>query len=230
MHFDLRRIALRAAIPLALGLALASGGLGVGSPSAVDASHRANRQAFHDQMRTLWAGDHIVWTRCVIVSAGTLPVVGDDLGLLPDTTATIERLLANQTAIGNAFKPFYGEAAGDELTRLLEIHINTAAELILAAKAGDEAGIADASARWYANADEIAAFLHGLNPRNWPLEAVEGLLEAHLDLTLEEALARLNGDYKGDIAAYDKVHAQILTLADALSAGVIAQFPQKFAP
>jgi hypothetical protein len=230
MYFELRRIALRSAMPLALGLALASGGLGVGSPSTVDASQRANRQAFHDQMRTLWAGDHIVWTRCVIVSAGTLPVVGpDDLGLLPDTTATIERLLQNQTAIGNAFKPFYGEAAGDELTGLLETHINTAAELILAAKAGDGDAVADASARWYANADEIAAFLNGLNPRHWPLAAVDGLLEAHLDLTLEEAVARLNRDYEGDIAAYDKVHAQILTLADALSAGIIAQFPQKFA-
>jgi hypothetical protein len=224
MDIELRRIARRSALPLALGLALASGGFGVGSPSAVDASQRANRQAFHDEMRTLWAGDHIVWTRCVIVSAGTLSD-----GLLPDTGATIQRLLANQTAIGNAFKPFYGEAAGDELTRLLEIHINTAAELILAAKAGDADAVADASSRWYANADEIAAFLNGLNPRHWPLDAVDGLLEAHLDLTLEEAVARLNGDYEGDIAAYDRVHAQILTLADALSAGIIAQFPQKFA-
>jgi hypothetical protein len=224
MDFRIRRIALRSAMPLALGLALASGGLGVGSPSTVDASHRANRQAFHDQMRTLWAGDHIVWTRCVIVSAGTLP---DDL--LPDTGDTIQRLLANQTAIGDAFRPFYGDAAGDELTRLLRIHINTAAELILAAKAGDADAVADASARWYANADEIAAFLNGLNPRNWPLEAVDGLLEAHLDLTLEEAVARLQGRYQDDIDAYDRVHAQILTLADALSAGIIAQFPQKFA-
>ena len=184
----------------------------------------ANRQAFHDQMRTLWAGDHIVWTRCVIVSAATLPD-----GVLPDTGDTIQRLLQNQTAIGDAFKPFYGEAAGDELTALLETHINTAAELILAAKAGDEAAAADASARWYANADEIAAFLNGLNPEHWPLGTVEGLLETHLDLTLEEAVARLNADYPGDIAAYDRVHAQILTLADALSAGIIAQFPQKFA-
>lgn len=224
MRFTVGKLGVLGGLSLWLVVAL---GAAVATPVQVtDAARGAptNRQAFHDQMRTLWAGDHIVWTRCVIVSAATLPD-----SVLPDTGDTIQRLLQNQTAIGDAFRPFYGEAAGDELTALLETHINTAAELILAAKAGDEAAAADASARWYANADEIAGFLNGLNPENWPLETVEGLLEAHLDLTLEEAVARLNRDYPGDIAAYDRVHAQILTLADALSAGIIAQFPQRFA-
>ena len=223
MNLGVRRIAMPAALVVGLGLALGSGALGPGSAPTVDASNRANRQAFHDQMRTLWAGDHIVWTRCFIVSVGTLPEN------LPDTEATTARLLANQTAIGNAFKPFYGDQVGEELTDLLRTHILTAAQLIAAAKAGDADAVAAASEAWYANADEIAAFLHELNPRNWPLAAVEGLLEAHLDLTLEEAVARLQGRYSDDVAAYDRVHAQILTLADALSAGIIAQFPQKFA-
>jgi hypothetical protein len=219
----LRRYLLLASVGLGLAVALAAASF---NPSATTDAARgapANRQALHDQMRTLWAGDHIVWTRCFIVSAATLPEN------LPDTDATTLRLLANQTAIGNAFKPFYGEAAGDELTALLELHIITAAELIAAAKAGDAAGVEAASDAWYANADEIAAFLHELNPNNWPLATVESLLEAHLDLTLEEAGARLGGDYTADIAAYDRVHAQILQLADALSSGIIAQFPQKFA-
>jgi hypothetical protein len=195
------------------------------SVQVTDAARGApmNRQALHDQMRTLWAGDHIVWTRCFIVSAATLP---DNL---PDTEATTLRLLENQVAIGDAFKPFYGEEAGNHLTDLLTIHIVTAAELIAAAKAEDADRVEAASAAWYANAEEIAAFLHELNPENWPLETVEGLLEAHLDLTLGEAVARLEGRYQDDIDAYDDVHAQILTLADALSAGIIAQFPQKFA-
>jgi hypothetical protein len=195
------------------------------SVQVTDAARGApmNRQALHDQMRTLWAGDHIVWTRCFIVSAATLP---DNL---PDTEATTLRLLENQVAIGDAFKPFYGEEAGNHLTDLLTIHIVTAAELIAAAKAEDADRVEAASAAWYANAEEIAAFLHKLNPENWPLETVEGLLEAHLDLTLGEAVARLEGRYQDDIDAYDDVHAQILTLADALSAGIIAQFPQKFA-
>jgi hypothetical protein len=195
-------------------------------PSSADAAGSAvrSRQAFHDAMRSLWAGDHIVWTRCFIVSAATLP---DNL---PDIGPTTDRLLFNQTEIGNAIKPFYGDAAGDQLTALLRTHILLAAQLIAAAKAGDSAGVAEAQAAWYANADDIATFLHEANPDNWSFAELQDLLDRHLDLTTNEALARLNGQYTADIAAYDDVHAEILQLADTLSAGIIAQFPQKFLP
>ena len=64
------------------------------------------KAAFHDAMRKLWE-DHVVWTRQFIVSAAT------ESGNLPDIGPTTDRLLANQTDIGNALKPFYGDAAGD---------------------------------------------------------------------------------------------------------------------
>ena len=35
--------------------------------------------------------------------------------------------------------------------------------------------------------------------------------------------------YGDGIAAYDRVHEQILEMADMLSDGIIAQFPSKFA-
>src|SRR5678809_1020644 len=105
--------------------------------------------ALRDAMRKLWE-DHITWTRLFVVSA-----VGD----LPDKAATTGRLLQNQVDIGNAIKPYYGDAAGEKLTALLKTHITTAAELVAAAKANDTAKMGDASKRWYANADEIAAFL-----------------------------------------------------------------------
>ncbi len=224
-----RRLGALALVPItAIAVALAAG-LGA-APTVADANsaHGAHgatttRQSFHDAMRKLWE-DHITWTRLFIVSAAT------ETENLPDLGPTVDRLLANQTDIGNAIKPFYGDAAGDQLTALLRDHILTAADLVAAAKAGDSSAVADASARWYANADEIAAFLSNANPKQWPLADMQAMMKDHLDLTLKEAVARLEGRYADDIAAYDEVHAEILQMADMLSDGLIAQFPSHFAP
>jgi len=191
------------------------------SVPAVAASHdqgMTKQAAFQSTMRKLWE-DHIVWTRQFIVSA-----VAD----APDKAAATERLLQNQVDVGNAVKGFYGDAAGEKLTALLKDHILIAAEVVAAAKANDTAKLQDASKRWNANADEIATFLSGANPKAWPLADMKKMMHEHLELTTAEAVARLHGDWAADVAAYDKVHMQILHMADMLSAGIISQFPKKF--
>ena len=175
------------------------------------------RQDLHNAMRKLWE-DHITWTRLYIVSA---------VARLPDAGTAAQRLLQNQADIGVAIKPFYGDAAGERLTALLRQHILTAADLVTAAKAGNQPAVQAASARWYANADSIAAFLSAANPTNWPEAVLRENMHHHLDLTLAEATARLKGDWAADVAAYDAIHAHILQLADVLSAGIAAQFPDR---
>ncbi len=178
----------------------------------------AKAVALRTDMRKLWE-DHITWTRLAIISleSGT-----------PDTDATVARLLKNQTDIGNAVKPFYGQAAGNELTKQLRQHILIAADLIAAAKAGDQAKLADAQARWEQNADGIATLLHSVNPRYWKLPVMKAEMRMHLKLTTEEAVARLQGNWTADVAAYDKVHDHILHMSDLLSSGLIKQFPARF--
>ena len=173
---------------------------------------------FHDEMRRLWE-DHVTWTRLAIISL---------VGGTPDTAASVGRLLQNQSDIGDAIKPFYGQAAGEELTRLLREHILIAADIIAAAKAGDQTALADAQARWTANADEIAAFLAAANPRSWDFDEMKTMLHEHLRLTTDEAVARLQGDWDADVAAYDEIHRQALGMADMLSDGIIRQFPSRF--
>jgi hypothetical protein len=168
-------------------------------------------------MRKLWE-DHITWTRVFIISAA---------GDLPDKDAATRRLLQNQVDIGNAIKPFYGAAAGDQLTTLLKEHITTAAEIVAAAKAGDKAKQDDATKRWFANADSIADFLSKANPKNWPQAEMRSMMHDHLNLTTNEVVARLHGDWAADVRAYDAVHEQILKMADMLAMGIANQFPDK---
>ena len=206
------------AVAVALGVAAFVPTLAADDHQAAAADARTNRAAFHDAMRQLWE-DHIVWTRMFIVSAT------HDLA---DLDVATQRLLRNQDDIGDAVKPFYGEAAGEQLSALLREHILGAATLLTAAKAGDAAAVETASAAWYANADEIATFLRRANPDEWPLDEMKLMMRKHLDLTLAEAVARLHGDWPADIAAYEQVHQEILHMADMLSTGIIHQFPKKF--
>jgi len=73
----------------------------------------------------------------------------------------------------------------------------------------------------------VADFLSGANPKNWPQAEMRSMMHDHLNLT-KELVARLHGDWTGDVAAYDAVHQQILHMADGLSMGIINQFPNKF--
>jgi hypothetical protein len=169
-------------------------------------------------MRKLWE-DHVMWTRVVIISVA---------GNLADTNAAVDRLMKNQEDIGNAIKPFYGDAAGNKLIELLKEHISGAYAVLLAAKANDQGKLKMENQKWYANADEISMFLSTANPKNWPLDAVKSMMKMHLDLTLEEAVARLKGDWITDVKAYDKVHDEILEMSDAITNGIKMQFPEKF--
>ena len=200
-------------------LLIAGMALAVMAPASF-ASDKMSALDFQNAMRKLWE-DHITWTRLYIVSAAAG---------LPDQDQTAQRLLQNQTDIGNAIKPFYGEQAGDQLTALLKDHILGAADLLAAAKSGDQAKMQAASTKWYANADDIATFLSKANPKAWPLADMKAGMKMHLDLTLAEATDRLKGNYAADIKDYDQVHQHILGLADLLSNGIMSQFPGKAAP
>ena len=169
-------------------------------------------------MRRLWE-DHVTWTRLAVISlvAGT-----------PDTEATVARLLRNQADIGDAVKPFYGRKAGDALTRELRSHILIAADVIAAAKAGDAAKLAAEQARWRMNAGDIAALLNSVNPRHWRRAALTAMLGEHLRLTTAEVVARLQGRWQADVAAYDRIHVHALHMADTLSTGLVRQFPKRF--
>lgn len=191
--------------------------IAVGSLTA-SAADKMMASDLRKDMYRLWE-DHIGYTRNFIISFA---------GNLPDQDTVSARLLQNQTDMGNALKPFYGDAAGSQLTSLLKEHILGAVEILKAAKAGDKAASDAAVLKWQTNADQIATFLSNANPKNWPLATMKTEMRKHLDLTLKEATDRLGGKYADDIKAYDEVHHHILGLADVLTDGIVKQFPDRF--
>jgi hypothetical protein len=219
-----RAVPLTLTMAVALVAALAALASGGNVARAHDGSHAVTTPispkelALRLEMRRLWE-DHVAWTRLAIVS-----LTSDS----PDTQATVGRLLRNQNDIGDAIRPFYGAAAGKQLTALLREHILIAADVIAAAQKGDKSALTAQQARWGANADEIAAFLARANPKSWKPAAMKSMMRAHLALTTSEVVARLGGNWAADVRGYDRTHRQILEMADMLSNGLVAQFPARF--
>ena len=169
-------------------------------------------------LRRLWM-EHVAWTRMAIISMAEN---------LKDVDFVSARLLRNADDMAAALSPLYGEAAANRFGSLIREHLNIAAQLVKAVKAGDTAAAQAAEKSWYANADEIAAFLSGINPYI-SKDAFTKMLYEHLALTKEEAARRLAGKYQDDIALYDRIEEQALRMADAMADAIIRQFPSMFA-
>ena len=194
-------------------------GLAGNSPQQPAADQpKLNEQAYRNKMHRLWE-NHSKWTRLFIIST---------LDNLEYRDPTRNHLLENQNNIGEALEPFYGDEASEQFVALLDEHVQITDELLHAAKNADAAEFEDTVTDWYANADQVAEFLHEANPEHWPLKEIKVLLREYLDLTLEIAVARWNGDSASDIDAADKANDQSIAIAEMLTEGIIKQFPDRF--
>lgn len=165
-------------------------------------------------MRMLWQ-QHIMWTRIVIMG-----LVED----LPDLEYTTERLLRNPQDFANALRPYYGDEIASEFATLLTEHLTIAAELVQAAKAGDNNRATQIEQRWYDNADQIAAFLANINPY-WSEEDWKAMMYEHLAMVRSEAVNMLTQNYALGIDEFDDMERQALEMADMMAEGIALQFP-----
>lgn len=170
-----------------------------------------------NKIRGLWE-QHTVWTRATIVS-----MVFD----LPDVDFVTNRLLQNPDDFGNLFRMYYGDRIDSKLRDLIREHLVIAAQLVKAAKAGDNKAAAEIEKKWYANSDEIAAFLGSINPY-WSEEAWKRMYRTHLGLVKSEAVNLLTKNYSAEPSVYDELERQALEMADMMIKGIIKQFPGKF--
>lgn len=189
------------------------------SVCAIDTDIPLNNSIVNLKMdeRKLWI-DHVSWTRNFIIA---------DLSSLLDKDVVLQRLLKNQDDIGASIKPYYGEEAGNKLSKLLRDHISIGGQVIDAAKNNNKTDLDKYNKLWYKNADDIADFLSSANS-NLSNSELKDMLHKHLDFVTAQVVARINKNWKDDIEAYDKGEDHMIKFADVLSDAIIKQFPEKF--
>lgn len=165
----------------------------------------------------LWI-DHVSWTRNFIVS---------DLSSLGDKDVVLQRLLKNQDEIGSSIKPYYGEEAGNKLSKLLREHIAIGGQVVDAAKNNNKDDLNKYNKLWYKNADEIADFLANANP-NWSDSQLKDMLHKHLEFVTDQVIARIKKDWSADVESYDKGEEHMIKFANTITEGIIKQYPDKF--
>lgn len=191
-------------------------GIGYVANKKMNPCPSAKTAQLNTALRALWA-EHVVWTRDYIIAA---------VANAADKKAATDRLLKNQVDLGDAIVPFYGKEAGTKLTELLKEHIMIAANVVQAAQENNTAKLNEENKKWHQNADDIATFLSSANPY-WPKQDLVTMLNNHLALTTDEAVARIKKDWNADITAFDKVFEQALHMADMFTQGIAQQFPDK---
>lgn len=173
--------------------------------------------ALSQKMRLLWI-QHVLWTRLTIISM---------VFNLPDKDLVTRRLLRNPRDFEMVLRPLYGNQIAAQFAQLFEEHLVIAAQLVQAAIDGNERSLAANNRDWYNNAAEIAEFLSRINPY-WRRSDWLAMLNEHLDLTKDEAVQIISGQYGQGISTYNRIERQALEMADVMTNGIVQQFPNNY--
>ncbi len=170
---------------------------------------------FHDLWRALWE-DHVWYTREAII---------DILTQSPSTNATIDRLIMVANETREMMRPFYGDQVDDFYPELVG-HFAIAAQIVAGAR--DGANVTGLINDWFDNARNMTILMNRMNPNFWGISEVNAMWNEHLNLTIQETLQYLMGQYAESIATFDLIEAQGLEMADMFSNGIMCQFPDRF--
>jgi hypothetical protein len=176
-----------------------------------------SERAFRQEMRRLWI-DHDTYLRHLTISTA---------GGLSDAAEVSKRLQRSAEDLGKAFETYLGDKRGEKIGSLLRIHGEIAADLVKAARAGQDEHRDSLVVRMTENSRDIARYLASVNP-NWNKDDIEKRLRKRLDLKNDEIDCRLKSDWTGDIKAADRGRDQLMELSDLLSTGIVKQYPTKF--
>ncbi len=173
----------------------------------------------NNDMRKAWA-QQTMWMRSLLTS------IAENL---EDKEEVSKRVLRGAGHMTRIFSQYYPTENAEKLKELFTRHLQIGMDFVEAYKTGaaGQTALDSLNAGWYQNADELAAFLASLNP-NYDKEALTRMLYQHLDLIKQEIGFLMARKYAADIALYDAIEADGLSIADELTQGIIKQFPNQF--
>ncbi|MES2971362.1 MAG: hypothetical protein V4702_03515 [Patescibacteria group bacterium] len=129
----------------------------------------------------------------------------------------------NTDSLAAAVGSVYGEAAGTKFKEIWASHIGFFVDYTVAAKGGDQAGMAKAVENLNGYVDAISTFLSSANP-NLPKEAVATLVGEHVGLLKEAVDKHGAADFVGSYDAQARARVQITNkIADTLAGAIVKQ-------
>lgn len=190
------------------------------SPAAQPAAPAAESAALTTRLalRDLWV-EHIFWIRNYAIA--------NQAGNRQQADVASQEVVSNATAIANSIAPLYGQPAADQLLKLLAGHwgaVKQYSDTSVGNSAKDkQAAVADLTS----NAKALAKFLATANPY-LPEATLNTLLAAHGGHHIAQIDELGKKDYKAEATTWKHMREHILALADALTAALVKQFPDKF--
>lgn len=184
------------------------------SPPAADSAALSTRLS----MRDLWV-EHVFWIRNYAIA--------NQAADKQQAKVAADQVVDNATKIANSLAPLYGQPAADQLLKLLAGHWGAVKHYSDATVAKDTKGKQAAVTDLTSNAKAIAAFLAKANP-NLPEATLVTMLAAHGGHHVTQVDQLAAHDYAGEANTWQMMRTHVLALADALTAAVVKQFPEKF--
>ena len=177
-----------------------------------------------------------LWTRYAL---GMINYSVSDFGNMSSTPAVEKNLSRNAAGVGDYFIPYYGITAGTKIGSLLTVICKTGVNVVNTIKS-KQTDIIVYKEIWSKQIDDLAGYLHELNPGQYPRDLTAEMLTNLTNFWVDDFQARFANDFASDAVALDNILKVAVTgipnhtnkgyssIADILSRGIIAQFPLSF--
>ena len=175
------------------------------------------------------------WTRYAL---GMINYSVADLGNLEAKDSVEQSLRKAAADCGEYLFPFYGVTAGRKVGNLLTVISINGTKVVGAID--DNLAIEPYKVIWAKQIEELAEYMHDLNPNYWPEELLKDMFINLTDLWTENFYARKKKDFVSSALSLDNIikvavsgqsngtKQTFSSIADRISKGIIAQFPMLF--